>query len=128
MKFLKILGLLLLSLVSFLLGFTSKIKDDNNEIVKKIIPEKSLAKYEIENLTSDNIIPGNIVILDKLSEHDKFDSYKFEFTFNPAVNTKETKKTSGMINLPHEGKLPIVIMIRGYVDPSVYQTCILLFC
>lgn len=96
----------------------------NNTLFEKSIEkEKPLEKYAFENLAKAKIPKGKIKIKDKLEEKEKFDSYLFEFEFNPNLDNKTLKKTTGLINLP-KGKstYPLVIMIRGYVDPKSYQT------
>jgi len=85
--------------------------------------ERPLERYSIENLAKTDISRGKITIKEKLEEKETFDSYIFEFQFNPNLDQKTIKKTSGLINIP-KGKstFPLVIMIRGYVDPKIYKT------
>lgn len=126
MKIIIVIGVITAIIASFFAGWYLKdYKESGREIkiVKNIIPDKPLEKYAIENLGSDTIKPGTFTMLDKISEHENFDSYKFEFEFNPGITTNETKKTTGMINIPKlDGKLPLVYMMRGYVDPTLYET------
>lgn len=84
---------------------------------------RPLERYSIENLAQTDISRGKITIKEKLEEKETFDSYIFEFQFNPNLDQKTIKKTSGLINIP-KGKstFPLVIMIRGYVDPKIYKT------
>jgi len=85
--------------------------------------ERTLEKYPVENLAKTDISKGKIAIKERIEEKELFDSYIFEFQFNPNLDQKTIKKTSGLINIP-KGKstFPLVIMIRGYVDPKIYKT------
>lgn len=67
---------------------------------------KPLEKYTIENLSKTDIKPSEIKIENNI------------FSFNV-----ENKLVTGLINQPEEvGKYPIVVLIRGYVDQSIYTT------
>lgn len=80
-------------------------------------------RYAIEEIQNYNIKEGKLEIKDSIEEKESFTSFSFEFFFNPNLDGKTFKKTSGMINFPKgEGKFPIVVMIRGYVDPKNYKT------
>ncbi len=79
-----------------------------------------LLKYTIENLGKADIKPAEIQIGKILKEDPKFTSYEFTLTFSPDLS-KETKTTSGLINIPKgTGTFPVVVMFRGYVDPTEY--------
>ncbi|MDP3917633.1 MAG: alpha/beta hydrolase [Candidatus Woesebacteria bacterium] len=73
---------------------------------------KPLEKYTIENLSRTKFKPSKININNNI----------FDFQVdNPPYG--EVKKVTGLINLPEtNGKSPIIILIRGYVDQSIYQT------
>lgn len=86
-----------------------------------------LAIYEIENLASAEQKNGDFEIKDEINEENNYTSYLFEYKFypNPGVDVK--KSTTGQINIPvssedeHE-KYPLVLMLRGYVDQTIYET------
>ena len=107
------------------LYFLNKNKSDKKvDLINKSGEiERPLERYSIENLAKTNIPEGKIIIKEKIEEKETFDSYIFEFQFNPNLDQKTIKKTSGLINIP-KGKstFPLVIMIRGYVDPKIYKT------
>jgi dipeptidyl aminopeptidase/acylaminoacyl peptidase len=92
-----------------------------------IIP-KPLDKYTIENLANTNVQTGNLIIKDITSDKDDYSSYSFEFTFNPNLDGKTLKKTTGVITLPNlensdlSKKYPIILMIRGYIDQKLYKS------
>lgn len=85
-----------------------------------------LTKYTIENLAKANITPIQIQIGDEikpttLQTNPKYTSYKFYINFDPTLTNSQIKKVSGLINIPNgEGPFPIIVMIRGYVDPKDY--------
>ena len=82
----------------------------NNRTEKLQLPNwikvKPLEKYSIENLSETSFEPSEIKINNNI----------FEFKMNG-------KKVTGLINIPEgNGPFPIVILLRGYVDQSIYQT------
>lgn len=80
-----------------------------------------LLKYTIENLSKAKVIPVQIQIGDKIKDYPKFTSYKFYINFDPTLTNGPTKKVSGLINVPNgTGPFPLIVMIRGYVDPKNY--------
>ena len=66
---------------------------------------KPLEKYTIENLSKTEFKPSKININDNI----------FDFEVSG-------KKVTGLVNLPEVTNVPIVILLRGYVDQSIYQT------
>lgn len=84
--------------------YTSRLKKYPDPI--SIIKQKPLEKYTIENLSKTKFKPSKINI----------DNNIFDFRVGE-------KKVTGLINLPENNELkPIVILIRGYVDQSIYIT------
>ena len=75
--------------------------------------ERTLDKYSIDNLSKTEIKPGKLTI-DKEAE-------TFTFDFNPGLD-QLVASTSGQIRIPGEGKYPVVVMIRGYVDKEIFRT------
>lgn len=77
---------------------------------------KPLEKYTIENLSKTDVKSVKI----------NAEGDIFNFEFDPTLQYKkgyEPKKVTGLINIPESNaSSPIVILIRGYVDQSVYQT------
>ena len=67
---------------------------------------KPLEKYTIENLSKTNFEPSKITVDKNL------------FNFNVAG-----KKVTGLINIPESGgPFPVIVLLRGYVDQSIYTT------
>ena len=77
---------------------------------------KPLEKYTIENLSKTDVKPVKINIEDDI----------FNFEFDPTLEYKKSdnlKKVTGLVNMPESNQSsPIVILLRGYVDQSIYQT------
>lgn len=74
---------------------------------------KPLEKYTIESLSKTKVESAEIKINDDI----------FEFQFDPSLQGKTTKKVTGLVNIPDRpGTFPIIILLRGYVDKSIYQT------
>lgn len=84
---------------------------------------KPLEIYSIESLSKVEINPVKINIQENLEETANYTSNVFSFEFDPTLKNKNFKKVTGLINMPIKGKsFPLVILIRGYVDQSIYQT------
>ena len=67
---------------------------------------KPLEKYSIENLSKTEFKPSKINMNDNI----------FDFQV-------DGKKVTGLINIPEaNNNWPIAVLIRGYVDQSIYQT------
>ena len=115
-----VLGLFLSPYVKTLINKFKKQNQDSN--IVKILP-KPLEKYSITNLSQTIIKPTSINIGEMISEGENFSSYIFSINIDPTLKDKETKKITGLINLPNEeGKYPVVLMLRGYVDQKIYNT------
>lgn len=80
-------------------------------------PSRPLLAYTYENLRNYKPTDSKIAIDTLIKEDEEFSSYLFFF------ETKESKKVSGLINIPKEkGTYPVAILIRGFVDPTIYET------
>ncbi len=78
--------------------------------------EKPLEKYSFENLKKRGGKAGEIKLEEVLKEEEEFTAYLFSYL-------SEGRRITGWANLPQgEGKFPVVVMARGYVDEEVYQT------
>lgn len=107
-----------------ILGVTFKLfRKEEGVIVSPITSEedflgnqKPLLKYSFSAL-SKREYPGSQIKTEKLLENKEgFKSYLFSYL-------SDGKKVTGLLNLPEkQGKLPVVIMLRGYVDLQIYQT------
>lgn len=76
---------------------------------------KPLLKYTIENLSKTEINSVEI----------KRDDNLFYFEFDPTLEYKSVnkiKKVTGLLNVPNKNNAPLLILLRGYVDQSIYQT------
>lgn len=121
-----ILTYILIALVSGISGWFLKAYVDSPKVLAPIMAlkkEKPLEKYTIENLSKAKISSSEIEIGEVLKEDEKFTSYQFSFTFDPTLVKGEKKKVLGLINIPNsEGKFPVIVMFRGFVDQEIYKT------
>lgn len=78
-------------------------------------PVKKLAQYSYPALQQTTFSGSNITIDKVLKDGDTFTSYLFYYYVRG-------KKVSGLMNVPKKsGNYPVIIMIRGFVDPNIYQ-------
>ena len=78
--------------------------------------EKPLVKYELERVKKRQPQTSQIVLGRVLGQTGEFTSYLFFYE-------SEGKKISGLANIPSgEGPFPVVVMLRGWVDPAMYTT------
>jgi dienelactone hydrolase len=107
----------------FVRGFFINQDKDNLQDVTPTPKVKPLNKYTIENMSKQEISPGKITIKGIISDTDEYTSYLFEFEFSPTMDDKNTKKTTGQINIPKtEGPFPAILMFRGYIDQKTFKT------
>ncbi|OGM02882.1 hypothetical protein A2115_00120 [Candidatus Woesebacteria bacterium GWA1_41_8] len=85
---------------------------------------RPLKEYTISKLSEANVQPGELQIDANGEDNKDYSSRSFKFKFDPNPSKKDEKTTSGQINLPNDGiaNYPVVIMLRGYVDPELYST------
>ena len=122
----KFIAYLLLTFVLVSLGWLSNSFYQNYAsdpiIINPVIP-RPLEKYTIENLAVSKFEEGTIQIEETISEESNFTSYLFSLEFEPSLQSKEIKKTTGQLNIPtEEGEYPVIVMFRGYVDQEIYET------
>lgn len=78
--------------------------------------EKPLEKYTVLNLGNRQSEISQIIKEKVLTEDAVYTSYLVSFT-------SDKKKVTAMMNVPlGEGPFPVIVMFRGYVDPTIYQT------
>lgn len=79
-----------------------------------ITKEKPLEKYTFKNLQKQKF-GGSRIELDKVIDDEKlFTSHLFSLT-------TDNKKVSGVANVPkRDGKLPVVVMLRGFAEKENY--------
>jgi uncharacterized protein len=117
-----IAAFLLISL--FLASYKFLIKNQNynslsplSSFKKQASPTpKPLEKYEFANLKKRGGKESEIVLEKVLKEEEKFISYLFSYK-------SEGRKITGFANIPKKpGRLPVIVMLRGYVDQEIYKT------
>ncbi|MCJ7739712.1 prolyl oligopeptidase family serine peptidase [Candidatus Microgenomates bacterium] len=77
---------------------------------------KPLEKYSFENLQKRIFTPGDITIDKVINDAADFTSYLFYYD-------SDGKKVSGLLILPKkEGRFPVILQLRGYIDQEKYTT------
>lgn len=113
-------------MIGMLIGiyWASQKSTEANFLLLPKNPKTPLTKYSIPKLKKTSIPSGDFKIINQTTENENFTSYIFEFRFNPTLDSKDDLKiTTGLINIPKgNGPFPVILMIRGYVDQSIYKT------
>lgn len=87
------------------------------------IVEKPLEKYQLKRLRDVTFRESEITFGEIVKDEDEFVSQMFYFEDVGANGDEKGKKVSGLINYPKEpGEYPVIVMFRGFVDPSIYTT------
>jgi len=112
----------LLFLGGFAVGRFSYYYQSNSVVspfVGIIEQKRPLEKYSIENLQNRTPQGGPIVFDKAIATTSAYTSYLMHFT-------SEGKKVTGLVNIPANdppaGGFPVIVQIRGYVDPEMYTT------
>lgn len=72
--------------------------------------------YSFESLKKREYYPNKILFEKVLKEEENYISYLFSFA-------TDGRRITGMANVPKkEGKLPVAILLRGWVDEEIYET------
>lgn len=117
-------GTLLVIVSAVLVGaaifFVATIQDRRHELISPLVPgiqpPKPLEKYSFENLRKREYQGSEIKLEKVIKEEEKYTSWFFSFQ-------SDGKRVTGMANLPKkQGRLPVVVMIRGYADEEIYFT------
>ncbi len=89
----------------------------NPSVPSFIIPTPlPLARYSFTQLQKQTITGGEITWGDEIENTSFFTARLFSYPY-------EDKRISGLAHIPHKsGKLPTIIMLRGYVDKEEYQS------
>jgi len=134
MKLIEYLIILLIVAVSGTVGYLAGNKKTNNTEPSALqIVTRPLEKYSIENLSkayrAGKIPPGKLTMGETIDEQSDYISRLFYFEFDPDMDDKNLKTITGQINLPlalgapeEKSTLPLVLMLRGYVDQEIYTT------
>src|SRR4030042_1176882 len=77
---------------------------------------RPLEKYSFESLRGREYQGSEIKLEKVIKEEEKYTSWLFSFL-------SDGQKVTGMANLPkRQGKLPVIVMLRGYADDEIYFT------
>ncbi len=109
--------LLLLSALFFLPSFKgqgSLINPLGSKIKQK--QPQPLLRYSFESLKQREYQGSEIKLEKVIKEENKYTSWLFSFQ-------SDGQKVTGMLNLPQKpGKMPVIVMLRGYADDAIYFT------
>lgn len=84
---------------------------------------KPLEKYSYENLSKAEFKPSEITLGEILKDEPQYTSQMFYFNVDPSLNSGQSKKVSGLINLPKKsGNYAVIVMLRGFVEKEEYST------
>lgn len=127
MKKLIIAIIIFLPVTSFLIGWNLRKNKDCPAVLSEqsenTPKEYPLNKYAIDYLSKQKIKSGSFEMLETFKETADYTQFKFAFKFDPTFEDGESKTTTGLINIPKkEGRLPTVLMIRGYANQETYKT------
>lgn len=115
-KVIALTGIIICLIVLAIFFYLNKTNGNNFLSPLGHITEKPLAKYSFDRLKIRKPSGGDVSIGEKLKEDPNFISYIFYYT-------TEGKRVSGMLNLPPQpGKYPVLILLRGFIDPLNYTT------
>jgi len=112
-----------LTIIGVFLWLTSFFQKGPGEIISPLglseppaAKQTALLKYSFPSLSQKEFAGSEIKLEKVLNDQDSFKAYLFSFL-------SEGKTVTGLLNLPKKtGKLPVVVMLRGYVDLQIYQT------
>lgn len=81
---------------------------------KECLPH--LAKYSFNRLAKRQYYPSTIKLERVIKKEKDYTSWLFSYR-------SDGKRVTGMANIPkRKGRLPVIVMIRGYVDKQIYFT------
>ncbi|SRR5258708_16106500 len=115
-KVLILVSLIISSGIGFMIGQIILIKTQKPSLIVRQVIDRSLDKYTIKNLTNQFTAQkgSQIARVKILKDYLKFTSNEFMIDL-------DSKKVSGMLNIPKgERRFPLIVMIRGYVDSKDY--------
>jgi len=121
-------GRIILAVIFFLsliIGTASFFYLKQNRLISPIVltginsikpEEKPLEKYAIAALQKREASPSAITFIKEIENEKEYTSYSF-FYYSLG------KKVSGLANIPAKsGKLPVIIMLRGFVSQEIYTS------
>jgi len=99
-------------------------QEEVSKMSKTSREEKPLERYSIDNLSKTEVPGGKFKIEREINKGENFISFLFRFQFNPNLDGKTLKSTTGQINIPLKPieNPQIIIMLRGYVNQKTYKT------
>lgn len=128
-KFLVATLLIVIILGSFTAGWLVKEKDallhkdvlsETNDSTQK---DQPLLKYTTENMSKTPVPLGEYSTNSVEKGGKDFETTVVSLELSPDFDAQNMKKVSALLNVPkEEGKYPLILMLRGYVDSSIYYS------
>lgn len=110
-----------LSIAAFFVGRASTSSESHIFELGPTPMPTPLVAYTIENMKSAQLVPAEFIKIETLKDSPDFTTYSFSMKFNPNLSLPTKSLVTGVINEPKpEGTFPLVVMIRGFVDQSIY--------
>ncbi len=104
------------SLIYFLLFIPSSIFTSPLSSLEFRKKPPDLKLYTFENLAKRNYLPADVELKKIIEDYPLFTSFLFSYS-------SEGRKITGMANIPkRKTKCPLAILMRGFVDPQIYDT------
>lgn len=80
-----------------------------------------LLVYSFEHLKETSFESSQIELGDVVKSSADFTSQLFSFSFRPNPSQQETKRVTGLMNIPTQpGSYPVIVMLRGYIPLASY--------
>lgn len=80
-----------------------------------------LLVYSFENLKETSFASSQIELGDVVKINADVTSQLFSFSFRPNPTQPETKRVTGLMNIPTQpGNYPVIVMLRGYIPLASY--------
>lgn len=118
----RIVLFIVLLISAFISGFfLNKIQIVNNTLSNKLLtplgkPDRPLDAYTIDNLGKRPYRESRIVLDTAIATTSSYTTYLFHFL-------SDEKKVTGIVNAPDgEGKFPVILQVRGYVDREKFTS------
>jgi len=117
-----VFGVVIIGFAGFFIGRASTSSESHIfELGPTPIPTP-LTKYTMENLQQASVAPSQFEKLDTITDSKNVSTYAFAMHFDPTLKGITSEKVTGVVNAPKaDGTFPLIVMIRGFVDQSIYS-------
>lgn len=108
------------TVIGFWIGYSFKLQSETGNFVSPLdsVIRRPLDKYTIESLENTSFTGSTISLETPLATTSAFTTYTFSFM-------TQGKKATGVATIPSgsppAGGFPVIVQIRGYIDPASYK-------